>query len=155
MGRYRLADRSAVAEARRLDFVGTIPAYVAFGYGSAWVSNYRSSSVSVAARILESGDGRRPSGPLGIAAGAGAVWVVSFWDWLLSRIDPETREVVRRIEVGAGSACGRRRGRRGVGHEPGRPHRLARRPAHEPRLANDPAGSESAMGSTSRTAACG
>ena len=41
-------------------------------------------------------------GPLGIAAGGGAIWVVTFWQRELVRIDPETRRVLRRIHVGAG-----------------------------------------------------
>lgn len=41
-------------------------------------------------------------GPLGIAAGGDAIWVVTFWSRELVRIDPETRRVLRRIRVGAG-----------------------------------------------------
>lgn len=83
--------------------VGAIPAFIAFGYGSAWVSNYRGDSVSV----VRPGS-RQPEtvnvlgGPLGIAAGGGAIWVVTFWSQELVRIDPETRRVLRRIPVGAG-----------------------------------------------------
>lgn len=83
--------------------VGRLPLFVSFGYGSAWVANYQGDSVSVirpgavrAETIPVSG------GPLGIAAGAGAVWVVTFWPRELVRIDPETRRVLRRIRVGDG-----------------------------------------------------
>jgi YVTN family beta-propeller protein len=83
--------------------VGTLPLYVAFGYGSAWISNYRGDSVSVVRpgsaqpeTIAVSG------GPLGIAAGQNAIWVVTFWSRELVRIDPETRRVLHRIPVGAG-----------------------------------------------------
>jgi YVTN family beta-propeller protein len=83
--------------------VGTLPLFVAFGYGSAWISNYRGDSVSVVrpgsehpATIAVSG------GPLGIAAGEGAIWVVTFWSRKLVRVDPETRRVLRRIPIGAG-----------------------------------------------------
>jgi YVTN family beta-propeller protein len=83
--------------------VGTLPAFVAFGYGSAWISNYRGESVSVVRPGSERVETVRvPQGPLGIAAGAGAVWVVSFWTRTLSRIDPETRRVVKQIPVGEG-----------------------------------------------------
>jgi virginiamycin B lyase len=80
-----------------------LPLYVAFGYGSAWISNYRGDSVSV----VRPGSERPESiavegGPLGIAAGAGAIWVVTFWSRELVRIDPETRRVLRRIPVGSG-----------------------------------------------------
>lgn len=83
--------------------VGTLPLFVAFGYGSAWVSNYRGDSVSV----VRPGSKRLetiavPRGPLGIAAGEGAIWVVTFWSRELVRIDPDTRRVLRRIPVGAG-----------------------------------------------------
>jgi YVTN family beta-propeller protein len=83
--------------------VGTLPLFVAFGYGSAWISNYRGDSVSV----IRPGSERLetiavPRGPLGIAAGEGAIWVVTFWSRELVRIDPETRRVLRRIPVGAG-----------------------------------------------------
>jgi YVTN family beta-propeller protein len=82
---------------------GVLPLYAAFGYGSAWISNYRGDSVSVVRPGSE-----RPEliavegGPLGIAAGAGAIWVVTFWSRELVRIDPETRRVLRRIPVGSG-----------------------------------------------------
>lgn len=83
--------------------VGPLPIWVVFGYGSAWISNYHGSSVSV----VRPGSGAVETvavgrGPLGLAAGAGGVWVVSYWDRTLSRIDPETRRVVGRVRVGAG-----------------------------------------------------
>jgi YVTN family beta-propeller protein len=83
--------------------VGAIPAFVAFGYGSAWVTSYRADSVSV----VRPGSARAETiavagGPLGVAAGAGGIWVVTFWNTGLVRIDPETRRVVRRFRVGAG-----------------------------------------------------
>jgi YVTN family beta-propeller protein len=83
--------------------VGALPLFVTFGYGSAWISNYGGNSVSV----VRPGSGRPetiavPRGPLGIAAGGGAIWVVTFWSRELVRIDPETRRVLRRIPIGAG-----------------------------------------------------
>ena len=83
--------------------VGKIPIFVSFGYGSAWVSNYKGGSVSV----IRPGSDRAETipvsgGPLGIVAGAGAVWVVTFWPKELVRIDPETRQVLRRIPIGDG-----------------------------------------------------
>jgi YVTN family beta-propeller protein len=86
--------------------VGAIPASVAFGYGSAWVTNYRGDSVSV----VRPGSGRADTvplvgGPLGVAAGAGGVWVVAFWSGEVVRIDPETRQPVARIAVGAGPSA--------------------------------------------------
>jgi DNA-binding SARP family transcriptional activator/DNA-binding beta-propeller fold protein YncE len=83
--------------------VGKLPLFVAFGYGAAWVANYRGDSVSV----IRPGSARAETipvgqGPLGIAAGAGAVWVVTFWQRELVRIDPETRRVVARIDIGDG-----------------------------------------------------
>ena len=83
--------------------MGAIPAFVAFRYGSAWISNYRGDSVSVVRPGSERPETIAvPGGPLGIAAGGGAIWVVTFWSKELVRIDPETRRVLRRIPVGAG-----------------------------------------------------
>ena len=83
--------------------VGTLPLFITFGYGSAWVSCYDDGSVSVI-RPGSKHPERVPvaAGPLGLAVGAGAVWVVSYWTQELSRIDPDTREVVGRISVGEG-----------------------------------------------------
>ena len=83
--------------------VGSLPLYMTFGYGAAWVTNYKGDSVSVVrpgsaqAETVPVG-----SGPLGVAAGADGIWVVSFWPREVARIDPETRRVVRRIPVGDG-----------------------------------------------------
>jgi YVTN family beta-propeller protein len=83
--------------------VGTLPLYAAFGYGSAWISNYKGGSVSVVRPGSERPETIEVSGgPLGIAAGGGAIWVVTFWSRELVRIDPETRRVLRRIPIGAG-----------------------------------------------------
>ena len=99
MSRIDLRSRRLVASTQ----VGPLPLFAAFGYGSAWVSNYHGSSVSVvrpgSAAVETVAVGR---GPLGIAAGEGAVWVVSYWDRTLTRIDPETRRVVERVRIGAG-----------------------------------------------------
>lgn len=94
-----LRTRRLVSSAR----VGTLPLFVAFGYGSAWVTNYKGDSVSV----VRPGSERAETiplggGPLGVAAGGGAVWVVAFWSRELVRIDPETRRPLLRIPVGAG-----------------------------------------------------
>jgi DNA-binding beta-propeller fold protein YncE len=83
--------------------VGTLPLFVASGYGSAWISSYTGDSVSVVRPGSEQPETIAvPGGPLGIAAGEGAIWVVTFWSRELVRIDPETRRVLRRIPVGAG-----------------------------------------------------
>jgi serine/threonine-protein kinase len=83
--------------------VGHLPLFVTFGYGSAWVSNYKGNSVSVIRPGVERPETIRVgNGPLGIAAGEGAVWVVAYWDRPLVRIDPETRRALQRIPVGDG-----------------------------------------------------
>jgi YVTN family beta-propeller protein len=83
--------------------VGALPLFASFGYGSAWISNYRGDSVTVIRPGSEQPETIPVSGgPLGIAAGGGAIWVVTFWSRELVRIDPETRRVLRRIPVGAG-----------------------------------------------------
>jgi serine/threonine-protein kinase len=83
--------------------VGKLPLFATFGYGSAWVANYKGDSVSVIRPgIARPETVRVGAGPLGIAAGEGAIWVVTYWNRRLVRIDPETRRVLARIPVGAG-----------------------------------------------------
>jgi YVTN family beta-propeller protein len=83
--------------------VGQLPLFAAFGYGSAWVSNYKGDSVSVIRPGTETPETIRVGyGPLGIAAGEGAIWVVTYGSQELVRIDPERRRVLGRIPVGAG-----------------------------------------------------
>lgn len=83
--------------------VGNLPLYVAFGYGSAWVANYKGDSLSVVRPGSDTAETIGVSGgPLGVAAGAGGIWVVAFWDNELVRIDPETRRVLHRTRVGDG-----------------------------------------------------
>ena len=83
--------------------VGDEPMFVAFGYGSAWTSDYRGDTVSVVRPGSERAETISVSGgPLGVAAGAGSVWVVTFWNRALVRIDPETRRVVGSTRVGDG-----------------------------------------------------
>ena len=72
----------------------------AFGYGSLWVANSDEATVSVirpgvskAQTIVVSGK------PFGIAAGEHAVWVGSYTDSTVTRIDPDLRRVVKRISV--------------------------------------------------------
>jgi DNA-binding SARP family transcriptional activator/streptogramin lyase len=81
--------------------VGSLPLFVCVGYEAAWVANYKGDSVSVIRPGQQQPDTISVApGPLGIAAGAGAVWVVSFWTHELTRIDPETLTVVGRLTVG-------------------------------------------------------
>jgi streptogramin lyase len=90
--------------------VGQLPLYLCVGYEAAWVANYRGDSVSVIRPGQQQPDTIEVApGPLGIAAGAGAVWVVSYWTHELNRIDPETLRVVSRLKVGGqplGAAVG-------------------------------------------------
>lgn len=80
--------------------VGADPLVCAFGYGSLWVANSDLATVSVirpgvskAQTIVVSGQ------PFGIAAGEDAVWVGSYEDSTVTRIDPDLRRVVKRISV--------------------------------------------------------
>ena len=80
--------------------VGADPLVCAFGYGSLWVANSDLATVSVirpgvskAQTIVVSGQ------PFGIAAGEHAVWVGSYADSTVTRIDPDLRRVVKRISV--------------------------------------------------------
>jgi DNA-binding SARP family transcriptional activator/DNA-binding beta-propeller fold protein YncE len=83
--------------------VGTTPIFATFGYGSVWVSNYDDDNISV----VSPGSSKAETisgcdGPLGIATGFGAVWVVCYWRSELVRIDARTRRVVARIPIGNG-----------------------------------------------------
>jgi hypothetical protein len=86
--------------------VGWDPIFAGFGYGSLWVSNSDSSSVSVVdpgdpkPRTIE-GIGR----PMGVAIGDGAVWIASPDGPTVTRIDPDTRKVVATIPL-AGTGSG-------------------------------------------------
>jgi DNA-binding beta-propeller fold protein YncE len=81
--------------------VGRLPFTVGFGYGSAWVLNMESNSLSV----IRAGSNKAQTIPLplgagdaalGLAVGAGGVWVVSR-DGDVVRVDPDSGRVVARI----------------------------------------------------------
>jgi DNA-binding SARP family transcriptional activator/DNA-binding beta-propeller fold protein YncE len=96
----RLDLRSGRIESRIA--VGRTPIFAAFGYGSAWTANYDDGTVSV----VRPGSSKAETvpvcaGPLGIATGFGAVWVVCYWTKELVRIDSRTRRVVATIPTGA------------------------------------------------------
>ena len=80
--------------------VGTDPLVAAFGFGALWVANSDDATVSVIRPAIA-----RPetvtvrSRPFGIAAGEGAVWVGSNTYSSVARIDPDTRRVVKDIDV--------------------------------------------------------
>ena len=83
--------------------VGNLPLFMTFGYGSAWVSNFHDDSLTVVRPgTAHTETVEVPGGPLGVAAGAGAIWVVTYFNRKLVRIDPDTRRVVARIPLGAG-----------------------------------------------------
>jgi DNA-binding beta-propeller fold protein YncE len=80
---------------------------IAFGYGSAWIGTYDSSSSSDWLSVVRAGSGRSESigleandgsGPLDVTVGAGSVWALTSAGTLV-RIDPESRRVLRRIRV--------------------------------------------------------
>jgi hypothetical protein len=88
--------------------VGWDPIFTGFGYGSLWVSNSDSGSVSVVdpgiakPRTIEG-----ITRPMGVAVGDGAVWVASPDGPTVTRIDPDTRKVVATIPVaGIGGVSG-------------------------------------------------
>ena len=76
--------------------------WIAFGFGSVWVVNYRPSRVS---RVDPSNNrvitdisvGR--NGCLGILASAGRIWVPTCGDSVLNEIDPQSNAIVRRMRV--------------------------------------------------------
>jgi DNA-binding beta-propeller fold protein YncE len=83
---------------------GKTPIFDTFGNGALWVANYDDDTVSVVrpgsrgAETVALGT----CGPLGIATGFGAVWVVCYWTHELVRIDARTRRIVSHIPIGVG-----------------------------------------------------
>jgi YVTN family beta-propeller protein len=84
--------------------VGVDPAAVTLGFGSIWVANRGSGTVSriqlgaagQPARVRTITVGERP---VDIAAGEGAVWVANAGGHTVSRIDPATGTVTRTIDL--------------------------------------------------------
>ena len=85
--------------------VGDDPRAVAVAADSVWVANHGDDTVT---RLVFPSQGATPDiveidvddGPVDIAVGAGGVWVVNQLAGTISRIDPETNEVVETITVG-------------------------------------------------------
>jgi YVTN family beta-propeller protein len=85
--------------------VGRAPTAIAVGADSLWVTNFDDDTVSrivVAGRehartfdVLPVGDG-----PVDVAVGEGGVWIASSRDRMVTRLDPDTGDVVARIEIG-------------------------------------------------------
>jgi DNA-binding beta-propeller fold protein YncE len=85
--------------------VGSHPAGVALGAGSAWVTSYSDDTVTRidlhTGRIL--GVTRVGRLPVGVATASGSVWVVNSGEGSVTRIDARSgRVITRRIEVGPG-----------------------------------------------------
>ncbi len=81
------------------------PHGLATGYGAVWVSAFEADrisrlaaqegSVAIGSESIGVGDG-----PVDVAVGAGGVWVANSRDGTVSRIDPQTNEVVATIRLG-------------------------------------------------------
>ena len=77
------------------------------GYGATWVSAFGADAISRLAATPE--DGSRigsesipvGDGPVDVAVGAGGVWVANSRDGTVSRIDPESNNVIATIHVGS------------------------------------------------------
>jgi YVTN family beta-propeller protein len=88
-------------------FSGDAPYHVIAAFGSIWVSNHRSSSVSridpTTNEVIERVNvGIQPGGLL---AAAGSVWVANYGANTVNRIDPATNDSVP-FETGDGLTCG-------------------------------------------------
>jgi YVTN family beta-propeller protein len=82
---------------------GSTPIFATFGYGAVWTSNHDEGTVSVVRPgVVHADTVRIGQQPMAIAAGEGGIWVVSYGDHRVWRIDPVTRRVIARIPVGAG-----------------------------------------------------
>jgi DNA-binding beta-propeller fold protein YncE len=78
---------------------------VASGFGALWVTG----TTHLLTRIVPTGNGNAPAqspievgqGPIGVATGAGAVWVANAADGTVSKVDPASLGVVTMTGVGA------------------------------------------------------
>jgi YVTN family beta-propeller protein len=79
---------------------GTAPCAAVEGFGSVWVANYGSDTVSRVDPATNNVVGDVPVGdqPCGLAVGAGSVWVDGFGTGKIERINPATMTVVRRYQ---------------------------------------------------------
>ncbi len=76
--------------------------WMAFGFGSVWVVNYRPSRLSrvdVATNRVRADISLGRDGCLGLVIALGRVWVPTCGDGVVNEIDPATNSVVRRIPV--------------------------------------------------------
>jgi YVTN family beta-propeller protein len=83
--------------------VGSRPCATIGAFGSAWVTNYGSSSMSridpstnAVTRTIKVG-----FQPCGLAAGAGSLWVDGYGTGTIVRVDPKRLRVVKRIRTGS------------------------------------------------------
>ena len=76
------------------------------GYGAVWVSAFEADAISRLAAAPEDGSRigsesiRVGDGPVDIAVGAGGVWVANSREGTVSRIDPQSKQVIATIRVG-------------------------------------------------------
>jgi streptogramin lyase len=112
--RVALVDLSSkqLAPVKRLDESTTS---IAFGYGSAWIGTYgldsrveaiRAGSSEPTEVVLQESagaEGQPAGGPSSIAVGAGAVWALTSDSAgpVLFEIDPQTRQVISRLDLSA------------------------------------------------------
>jgi YVTN family beta-propeller protein len=82
---------------------GSQPCAAVEGFGSVWVANYGSDTVSRIDPTTNQVIGEVAVGhqPCGLAVGAGSVWVDGFGTGRIERIDPGTMTVVRRLRSAA------------------------------------------------------
>ena len=79
---------------------GANPCAAVEGFGSVWVANYGSDTISRVDPATNQVIGEVAVGdqPCGLAVGAGSVWVDGFGSGKVERIDPATMTVVRRLQ---------------------------------------------------------
>jgi YVTN family beta-propeller protein len=77
--------------------VGDDPKGIVVDFGRVWVANAGADTVTTIRRGRPIRVGDKPRG---IASGFGSIWVTNGGDGSVSRIDPDTREVVQELEVG-------------------------------------------------------
>jgi YVTN family beta-propeller protein len=84
--------------------VGLAPCAEIGGYGSVWVANYSSATLSRVdpATNRVTGTVRVGAQPCGLAAGAGSIWVDGYGTGTIERVNPKTLRRVKAIPTGPG-----------------------------------------------------
>ena len=93
----------ATGDVARSAPIGMDSRFVAFGHGVAWIPSHRDDTVTTVSPSGEAETFEVGPGPSGLAVTDDAVWIAHFWNDELWRLDPDTKEVEARIQLGEGA----------------------------------------------------